>query len=97
MRGITRRTVGKKKLAEMKRPSYKFCSFCDRKVGRKETTCPASGRLTVRNLRAVGKLELMEGGGEPYFCSQERRKENRILFEKMTEESDPGLAVETMF
>lgn len=42
-------------------------------------------------------MELLEGGGEPYFCNQERRKENRILFEKMTEESDPGLAVETMF
>ena len=96
MRGITRRAVGKNKLAEMKRPGYKFCSFCDRKVDRKETICPACGRLTVRNLRAVRKMELLEDGDEPYFCSQERRKENRILFEKMTEESEPGLAVKTM-
>lgn len=97
MRGITKRALGKKKLVEMKRPSYKFCPFCDKKVGRKETTCPTCGRLTVRNLGAIGMIELLEDEGEPYFCSQERCKANRIIFEKMTEESEPGLAVKSMF
>lgn len=93
MRQIVRRAAEMKKSVKMRRPDYKFCPFCDVKVGQEEKICPACGRLTVRNLRAAGCTELLEDGGEPYFCRQERRRKNRILFEQIAEEADTGLAL----
>ena len=89
MRQITRNAE------EMKRPDYRLCPACDRKVGWEEKICPVCGRLMVRNLRAAEKKELLETDGEPYFCWQKRRRRNRILFEKMAEESETGLTTES--
>lgn len=84
-----------RKAEEMKRPGYRFCPSCDGKVRWEEKICPDCRRLMVRNLRAAGKTELLENGGESYFCQQEKRRRNRILFEQMAEEPETDFATET--
>lgn len=82
---------------EMRRPDYKFCHFCDRRVKREEKICPFCGRSLVRNLKAVGTVELLAEDSESCFCGSQKRQGSRISFEQVSEEPEPGLAVGTRF
>lgn len=50
----------KRKSVEMRRPDYKFCHYCDRKVKQEEIICPSCGRSLVRSLKGMGKAELYQ-------------------------------------
>ena len=49
----------KRKSVEMRRPDYKFCHYCDRKVKQEEIICPSCGRSLVRSLKGMGQAELL--------------------------------------
>lgn len=87
----------KRKSVEMRRPDYKFCHFCDRKVKREEIICPFCGRSLVRSLKGIGKAELLAEESESCFCGFQKRQGSRISFEQVAEEPETGFAIGARF
>ena len=79
----------KRKSVEMRRPDYKFCHYCDRKVKQEEIICPSCGRSLVRSLKGMGKAELLAEESESCFCGSQ--------FEQVAEELETSFAVGTIF
>ena len=87
----------KRKSVEMRRPDYKFCHYCDRKVKQEEIICPSCGRSLVRSLKGMGKAEVLAEESESCFCGSQKRQGSRISFEQVAEELETSFAVGTIF
>lgn len=81
----------------MRRPDYKFCHFCDRKVKQEEIIRPSCGRSLVRSFEGIGKVELLGEDSEFCFCGFQKSQGSRISFEQVAEEPETSFTVGARF